>query len=73
MTPDKQPDKEQDEERQARERERQASLEAEAVAKRKKGVEPAIADADKIARTGSREECVRDTPPAGSWNDVSED
>jgi hypothetical protein len=74
MSPDKQqPDKELDEEGQARDRERRASLEAEAVAKRKRGVEPEIADADKIARTGSRKERVRDTPPAGSWNDVSDD
>jgi hypothetical protein len=67
------PDKEQDEERQTKERERRASAEAEALAKRKKGVEPEIADADKIARTGSKQEGVRDTPPAGSWNDVSAD
>jgi hypothetical protein len=55
------------------ERERRASAEAEALAKRKRGVEPQIADADKIARTGSKDEPVRDTPPAGAWNDVSSD
>lgn len=66
-------DKEQDDEKQTKERERRASVEAEALAKRKKGIEPEIADADKIARTGSKEECVRDTPPAGPWNDVSGD
>ncbi|HLY52531.1 MAG TPA: hypothetical protein VKQ31_05935 [Steroidobacteraceae bacterium] len=32
-----------------------------------------IADADKLARTGSKQETVRDTPPAGAWNDVSDD
>jgi hypothetical protein len=30
-----------------------------------------VADADKIARTGSTNEPVRDTPPAGKWNDVA--
>jgi hypothetical protein len=32
-----------------------------------------VADADKVARTGGREERVRDTPPAGAWNDASAD
>ena len=32
-----------------------------------------IADADKVARTGSKDEPVRDTPPAGAWNDTSGD
>lgn len=36
-------------------------------------VQPEVADADKIARTGSKDESVRDTPPAGAWNDVSGD
>lgn len=36
-----------------------------------RGVEKGIADADKLARTGSTEENVRDTPPAGPWNDTS--
>lgn len=36
-----------------------------------RGVEKDIADADKVARTGSTEERVRDTPPAGPWNDTS--
>jgi hypothetical protein len=35
--------------------------------------QPGIADADKKARTGHSEEPVRNTPPAGSWNDVSSD
>lgn len=34
-------------------------------------VRPGIADADKRARTGSVDEPVRNTPPAGDWNDVS--
>lgn len=34
-------------------------------------VEKGIADADKAARTGSTEEPVRNTPPAGAWNDTS--
>lgn len=37
------------------------------------GVQHGIADADKVARTGSREEPVRNTPPAGAWNDVADD
>jgi hypothetical protein len=32
-----------------------------------------IADADKRARTGRTDEPVRDTPPAGAWNDTSSD
>jgi hypothetical protein len=39
----------------------------------KKGVQDDIAAADKIARTGSSEEKVRDTPPSGAWNDTSHD
>jgi hypothetical protein len=34
-------------------------------------VQPGIADADKQARTGRTEEPVRNTPPAGDWNDVA--
>jgi Raf kinase inhibitor-like YbhB/YbcL family protein len=34
-------------------------------------VHPEIADADKLARTGRVDEPVRNTPPAGSWNDVA--
>jgi hypothetical protein len=33
--------------------------------------QPGIADADKKARTGSEREQVRNTPPAGDWNDVA--
>ena len=33
--------------------------------------QPGIADADKRARTGTTDEPVRNTPPAGSWNDVA--
>ena len=32
-----------------------------------------IAKADKIARTGSSSEKVRNTPPAGAWNDTTHD
>lgn len=37
------------------------------------GIQKGIADADKRARTGSTEEAVRNTPPAGAWNDTSGD
>jgi hypothetical protein len=37
------------------------------------GVQPDIATADKIARTGSALEKVRETPPAGAWNDTTHD
>ncbi len=35
------------------------------------GVRTGIADADKLARTGATREAVRNTPPAGAWNDVA--
>jgi hypothetical protein len=38
-----------------------------------RGVQPDIAEADKIARTGSKDEVVRNQPPAGAWNDTSAD
>jgi hypothetical protein len=31
---------------------------------------PGLADEDKLARTGKIDEPVRNTPPAGRWNDV---
>jgi hypothetical protein len=34
-------------------------------------VQKGIADSDKKARTGSEQEPVRNTPPAGDWNDVA--
>jgi hypothetical protein len=34
-------------------------------------VQHGIADPDKKARTGSEQEPVRNTPPAGDWNDVA--
>jgi hypothetical protein len=34
-------------------------------------MQPGIADADKKVRTGSEREPVRNTPPAGDWNDVA--
>ena len=38
-----------------------------------RGIQKGIADADKKARTGSTEETVRNTPPAGAWNETSAD
>lgn len=43
----------------------------EGVGQEAQGVERGIADADKQARTGSRDEEVRSTPPAGDYNDVA--
>jgi hypothetical protein len=37
------------------------------------GVKHDVAKADKVARTGSADEKVRDTPPAGAWNDTAHD
>jgi hypothetical protein len=37
------------------------------------GIQKGVADADKKARTGSTEETVRNTPPAGAWNETSAD
>lgn len=37
------------------------------------GVEPHIADADKETRAGTANERVRNTPPAGAWNETSSD
>jgi hypothetical protein len=37
------------------------------------GVHPGIADTDKRVRTGSAQEPVRNTPPAGAWNETSSD
>lgn len=38
-----------------------------------RGIEKGIADADKKARTGTAHEPVRNTPPAGAWNDTASD
>lgn len=38
-----------------------------------RGVQSHIADDDKLARTGATDEHVRDTPPAGEWNDTTYD
>jgi hypothetical protein len=38
-----------------------------------RGIEKGIADADKRARSGSKQEPVRNTPPAGAWNDTASD
>jgi len=37
------------------------------------GVDTGIADADKQVRTGKTDEPVRNTPPAGAWNETSSD
>ena len=38
-----------------------------------RGIDKGIADADKKARTGTVQEPVRNTPPAGAWNDTASD
>ncbi|HKF98635.1 MAG TPA: hypothetical protein VKB20_10285 [Steroidobacteraceae bacterium] len=38
-----------------------------------RGIAKGIADADKKARTGTTQEPVRNTPPAGAWNDTAAD
>jgi hypothetical protein len=38
-----------------------------------RGIDRGVADADKKTRTGSPDEPVRNTPPAGAWNDTSSD
>ena len=38
-----------------------------------RGIEKGIADADKKARTGTTQESVHNTPPAGAWNDTASD
>jgi hypothetical protein len=38
-----------------------------------RGIDQGIADADKKVRTGSTDEKVRNTPPAGDWNDTTSD
>jgi hypothetical protein len=38
-----------------------------------RGIDRHVADADRLARTGNPTESVRDTPPAGAWNDTSGD
>jgi hypothetical protein len=43
------------------------------IGREPRGVQRGIADADKKARTGKTEEPVRNTPPAGAWNDTSAD
>lgn len=37
------------------------------------GVDTGVADADKKVRTGTVNEPIRNTPPAGAWNDTSSD
>ncbi|HEY8507946.1 MAG TPA: hypothetical protein VIL32_06300 [Steroidobacteraceae bacterium] len=43
------------------------------VGREPRGIQKHIADEDKKSRTGSTEEEVRNTPPAGPWNDISGD
>jgi len=44
-----------------------------APAQEPRGVQPDLAEDDKRARTGAVSEPVRNTPPAGAWNDTSHD
>ena len=44
-----------------------------AIEQEPQGVQKGIADADNKARTGTTDEPVRNTPPAGAWNDTSAD
>lgn len=37
------------------------------------GIQHDIAEADKKARTGKKDEAVRNSPPAGAWNDTTHD
>jgi hypothetical protein len=37
------------------------------------GVQHDVAEADKKARSGKKHEQVRNTPPAGAWNDTTHD
>jgi hypothetical protein len=46
---------------------------ARGIGKEPREIDRGVADADKAARTGSQDESVRNTPPAGSWNDTSGD
>jgi hypothetical protein len=43
------------------------------IADESREVRKDIADADKKARTGSEHEDVRNTPPAGHWNETAPD
>lgn len=43
------------------------------VGEEPQGVERTIADADKEQRSGTPDEPVRNTPPAGAWNDTTYD
>jgi len=55
---------------QSRERKRSETQDESRPGREPRGVQQDIADADKKARTGSRKEPVRNTPPAGDWNDT---
>ncbi len=43
------------------------------VEREAQGVEAGIADADKTVRSGTVHEPVRNTPPAGAWNETTSD
>jgi len=46
---------------------------ASAESEEPRGIDQGVADADKKVRTGSTDEDVRNTPPAGAWNDTASD
>jgi NADPH:quinone reductase-like Zn-dependent oxidoreductase len=50
-----------------------ANSRSSAIEREPQGVQEHIADADKKARAGSTDEPVRNAPPAGAWNDTSDD
>jgi NADPH:quinone reductase-like Zn-dependent oxidoreductase len=60
-------------ETEARKHRDSASGRGSAIEREPQGVQAHIADADKRARTGNTHEPVRNTPPAGAWNDTSAD
>jgi hypothetical protein len=63
----------QENEQAAAEPDKRGDLTHDANLKRGPPLKPDIAEADKIARTGSTKESIRNTPPAGEWNDSSSD
>jgi len=61
----------QDEDKGERTRSHAADAVPEGPVHKRGEMQPGIADADKKARAGSEHEPVRNTPPAGDWNDVA--
>jgi hypothetical protein len=43
------------------------------LTRERRGIDEHIADADKLARTGKRQEPVRNTPPFGDYDDTVPD